>query len=237
MHKILLKLELELGSRWHAGAGEGSLTVDRIVRRDSAMKPYIPASTLKGVVRESCERLSRTLQFPVPQDPHSSNLRDLAVFGPLKELESPIDSLFGSKYEGGDLFFRDARFAQEDDAGDMLEFSQTSMYRGLRTVREHHLFTSEFAGACRFATSITGFHRHLLSCGPKDIPFAYCLLVAGLLAVTGIGSNKSTGSGALRVHVTKVLYNDREFAPDAVFEYLSDQDLYEISLEEAKKSL
>jgi len=236
MHRITLDLAIKFGSRWHAGTGEGSLTVNRIFRRDSANLPYIPGSTLKGIVRESCERLCRTFGFPEPHDPHAANIRDKGVFGPLDQVTSPVDALFGNKFESGEIFFRDVRLDREAEAGKTCEIARTSMYRGLRTVREHHLFTSEYAGEECYQTTIDGFHQHLLATAQNDIPIAYCLLIAGILNIDRIGAEKSTGCGVVDISITKIEYNGRPIKTEEIFDYL-DSEMYEICLEDSMEAV
>lgn len=231
MHQISLELSLKISSRWHAGAGEGSLILDRIVRRDSAGQPYIPGSTLKGVVRESCERMCRTLGFPEPQDPHSANLRDAGVFSPLSRTSSPVNALFGNKFEGGELFFRNARAKSEEDFDILIEISRTAMSRGLRTVKPKHLFSSEYSRPLTLESRIDGFHPHLLSYDSDKIPFAYCLLIASIRNVDRIGADKSTGCGMVDIGIVRATYNGRVVKLEEIFDEL-DSELYEICLEE-----
>lgn len=236
MHRISLDLAIKLGSRWHAGTGEGSQTVNRIIRRDSANLQYIPGSTLKGIVRESCERLCRTFGFPEPHDPHAKNIRDKGVFGPIEQVSSPADALFGNKFESGEIFFRDVRLDQNAVPEKCCEITRTSMYRGLRTVRKGHLFTSEYAGEECFRTTIDGFHRQLLAFESNDIPLAYCLLIAGILNIDRIGAEKSTGCGVVDISITKAEYNGRVIKAEEIFEYL-DKGLYDFSKNAAKEAV
>ena len=104
MHHITIDLKIAFDSKWHCGSGEGGLLTDRLISRDSRDRPYIPGSTLKGVVRESCEKLSRSLGFPDPCDPHKEDLVvNPGIFLPLSEARSPVDRVFGNKYEEGRL--------------------------------------------------------------------------------------------------------------------------------------
>lgn len=234
MHRISLDLEIKFGSRWHAGTGEGSMTINRIFRRDSANLPYIPGSTLKGIVRESCERLCHILGFPEPHDPHSTKLREKGMFGPIDKLTTPVDALFGNKFESGEIFFRDVRLNQNAVPEKTCEISRTSMYRGLRTVREGHLFTSEYAGEECFRTTIDGFHRQLLATAPSDIPFAYCLLMAGIMNIDRIGAEKSTGCGVVDISITRAEYNGSAIKTEEIFDYLDeDYKLYQADAKEA----
>lgn len=237
MHKIKLDISINLTSRWHAGAGEGSLTVDRNIRRDSFNKPYIPGSTLKGIIRESCERLSRTLGLGEPSDPHDSNIQDKNLFGPIELSTHPVDALFGNKYEGSDLFVRNAKLAFGNKIG-TFELARTSISRARRTSRDGHLFNSEYAQPCIFRTSINGFHRNLVS-ELGVLPFAYSILIAGILNIDRIGSDKSTGCGAVEFKLEEIAYNDRIISPEEALTFLSDTELadyYELCREELEVS-
>lgn len=228
MHSISLELRIEFTSRWHMGSGEGSPAADRIVQRDGMGRPYIPASTLKGVVRESCERLSRALGYPEPADPHTSAFASASDFLPLAKVESPVDALFGNRYEGGELFFRDAYQLAEEMPPTTQVTSRTAMYRGLRTARTKHLFSTEYAGGGTFLTTVDGYHRQLVTTGDGAVPFAYCVMIAGILNVDRMGGDKSSGAGAINLHVTKLSYNGRAIELLRILENLGDSDLVEL---------
>ncbi len=55
-------LEIELLSDWHCGTGAGRPgEVDRLVARDAAGLPYLPAKTVTGMWRDACETAARAL--------------------------------------------------------------------------------------------------------------------------------------------------------------------------------
>jgi len=225
-HVIKLGLTIRFRSKWHIGSGEGGLLTDRFIRRDGRNRPYIPGSSLKGVVRESCEKLSRTLGFGDSCDPHQASLIDPRAFGPLAQAASPVDAIFGNKYEEGGLFFRDACLSSPPPYGFQKLQSRIRKYRVLGTAREKHLFSTEYAAPMEFSTTIDGYHRDLLFLEEEDPPYAYCLLVAGIKMVDRLGGDKSTGAGKLReMAVDSMEYNGRPFSLETVFEYL-DTEMY-----------
>ncbi len=224
-HSIKLKLRINFESKWHMGSGEGGLHAGRLIRRDARNWPYIPGSTLKGVVRESCERLSRTLEFPEPIDPHDTDLSTLGAFEPIKMARSPVDRLFGNHYEGANLFFRDARLETPPPYGFLKYQSRVCKYRILGTAREKHLFSSEYAEPLEFKTSIEGWHDNLATFDESDPPFAYCLFITGIMTVERLGGEKSIGCGRLRITFDSIEWNQKTLSVEEVFDYL-DPELY-----------
>ncbi|MEW6140297.1 MAG: RAMP superfamily CRISPR-associated protein [Thermodesulfobacteriota bacterium] len=195
-HHIRLDLQIVFTSRWHAGSGESSLMTDRLVRRNGRNRPFIPAATLKGIVRQSCEKLSRTRGFPDPSDPHQSDLTEQGGFVPSAQMTSPVDRLFGTRFEPGGLFFRDAYI--NDGVADTLVQHRVARHRVLGTAKEKQLFTTEYSIPEVLCARIDGWHKKLVTLDDDNPPYEYCLLVAGILAVDKIGGDKSTGSGWLK---------------------------------------
>jgi CRISPR/Cas system CSM-associated protein Csm3 (group 7 of RAMP superfamily) len=223
MPTLELRLEIEFLSKWRSGSGEGGLSAQRLIRRDARGWPYIPASTLKGVIRERCERLCRTLaeNYWLPLDPHERDLRRPGAFAPLSQSPSPVETIFGTNYEEGGLFFRDA-YLNSEPYRDHFYQTRIRLNRLLGTVKEQHLFTTEYAQPQTFTTTITGFHRDraLAAFQEGDLPYAYCLLVASILSVEFLGGDKSSGSGRVRLHIPTLKYKGQPRELEEVFEYL-----------------
>lgn len=231
-HRIHIDLELNFSSLWHAGSGEGSLETDRLIRRNSANRPFIPASSLKGIIRQSCEKLSRTCGFDEPSDPHQSDLMEQQSFVPFSQMASPVDRLFGTKYEPGGLFFRDAHLKNDqDDMPEKIVRNRTALYRVLKTARDKQLFSTEYAPPDIFYTEIDGWHNDLASLDDDYPPYAYCLLIAGILMVERIGGDKSTGAGWLNngIGVRNAVYNKKPIKLDDDFFDLLNPDFYKES--------
>lgn len=56
-----LTISITMNSDWHIGAGSGQGDIDSVVQRDSDELPYIPAKTLTGILRDSCEQAALAL--------------------------------------------------------------------------------------------------------------------------------------------------------------------------------
>lgn len=241
LHRLKLKLSIRFSSKWHTGSGEGNILTDRLLQRDARGFPYIPGSTLKGVIRENCEKLSRTCGFPEPSDPHSTELGSPGVFRPLAEVPSPVDRLFGNKFEEGGLFFRNACLKKDENYETFFQ-TRVRMNRKLGTAKDAHLFSSEYGfspgkrdeNIMTFETAIDGFHQNLAIIEDNDPPYAYCLLVAAICMTDRLGGDKSTGAGQLEKHITitSFQYNGKDINPDKYFEetaefYLDASDYME----------
>jgi len=224
MHRLHMEVSIAFRSRFHCGSGEGGLEADRLLRRDCRGRPFVPASTLKGVVRESCEKLCRTLGFPDPSDPHATRLTHPGIFEPLSRVKSPVECLFGNRREEGGLVFRDAR--PEGRRGPVSAVrSRIRMNRVLGTARDKFLFTTEYAsaggeGAGAFRTSIDGRLRDWRWAEEGTPPLVACLLAGGLLCVERLGGDKSTGAGRVAVSVDSALCDGEAVSVEDLMEYL-----------------
>ncbi|WP_286822509.1 RAMP superfamily CRISPR-associated protein [Desulfobacter sp. UBA2225] len=236
-HNLELTLNIQFESIWYTGSGEADILTDRLLQKDARGRPYFPASTLKGVIRESCEKLSRTLNFPEPSDPHSIDMNLPGAFGPLCHAPSPVDRLFGNKFEEGGLYFRNAYPIDNTDHVDRFTHirSRVKMHRKLGTVKEKHLFTTEYAFPMTFESKLSASHRNLAIFEETDPPFAYCLLIAAIKMVDRLGGDKSTGAGHLHqpISITQMIYNDTPFSADTFLKekgevYLDASDYQEM---------
>src|SRR5260370_37610457 len=111
--RIQIDYTLQFLTPFHCGTGTRVGIIDRTVARDSNGKLYVPGSTLKGVLREYCEQLSR---FYVPDmqvtSPHNAG----AVVKGQGQVISMVTRIFGSQYHPGRLFFDDVLQSQGDIA-------------------------------------------------------------------------------------------------------------------------
>ena len=126
----------------------------------------------------------------------------------LSETQSPVDRLFGNKYEAGGLIFRDARLADSTTPRYFFQ-TRTRINRKLRTVRDKHLFASQYAMPMNLKARLTGFHNDLTSDNDADPPFEYALLIAAIQMIDRIGGDKSTGAGYMRpgIRIDALQYN------------------------------
>ncbi|RMD60552.1 hypothetical protein D6833_09515, partial [Candidatus Parcubacteria bacterium] len=175
----------------HIGAGYGRGLIDRAVVRDGRGRVYIPGSSLKGKVREACERLAaaqglRICRPPYPQGMCGKNQKPCIV---CRIFGTPG----GRHNESLGLHWDNAYLTEAwTEAAENLPLSyprtQVGMSRRRGVAREGLLFTDEFATEnLTFQTCISG---HLPLTAVLDEPGRYyelILLLAGLKAVEALG--------------------------------------------------
>jgi len=241
--RIHLTYTLTFLTPFHFGTGLREGLLDRTVVRDKGEYLYVPGSTLKGTVREHCERLARL--YEDKESDVRTRVTDLhdekkALWG-LSQTSTMITRIFGSQQQPGHLFFNDARLSDEEralfDGGGEGSSSivgkyksvQTDIYtqvrldRPTRTSVPGALFTSEFGiRNLAFEGSIEGW----LECTPiKGIAegptYSLLLFLAGMHLLDAIGGNKSTGKGRCSLKIIALTVND-EGRPDwqSWFNYL-----------------
>jgi CRISPR/Cas system CMR subunit Cmr4 (Cas7 group RAMP superfamily) len=229
--RIQIDYMLQFLTPFHCGTGTRVGLIDRTVARDSNDYLYVPGSTLKGVLREYCEQLSR---FYVPDvqvtSPHNAG----AVVRGQNQALSMVTRIFGSQYHPGHLFFDDVLQSQDDAAlynsdgkedGRYKEIqvginTQVRLDRLTRTAVKGALYTSEFGiRNLRFYGTIAGW----LEChkcftdeeGLADSPtYSLLLLLAGLSMIERLGGNKSTGKGQCSCEITQVKVNQTKYAKE-----------------------
>src|SRR5690349_14011743 len=106
---IRLSYTLTFFTPFHFGTGLRDGLLDRTVVRDSGKSLYVPGSTLKGTVREHCERLARL--YESKESDERIRVVDLhdekkALWG-LSQMSTMVTRIFGSQQQPGHLFFND----------------------------------------------------------------------------------------------------------------------------------
>src|SRR5215475_13543196 len=106
MFRIQFQTVITLKTSWHIGTGLGQGLVDRTTQRDPRGSVFIPASTIKGRLRNACEQVARlyrssdnklyTCMPPNPQDMCRGT--DACI----------VCRVFGSAYQGEQLYFENA---------------------------------------------------------------------------------------------------------------------------------
>lgn len=236
--RIHISYTLEFSAPFHCGTGVRSGLIDRSVIRDSGQYLYVPASTIKGVVRELCEQLARFYEdsdvalrarIASPHDAVNA-LKDLGAQPTL------VTRIFGSQIRPGHLCFHDARQTAEEkkrygtrDEPQRYQNMQTDLStqvrinRPTRTAVPGALYSSEFGvRTILFHGSIVGGLKCIpvssdideLFSDTKDGPtYSLLLLLAGLYLIERLGGNKSTGKGECRCTITQLEINDTTLAP------------------------
>ena len=240
--RIHLEYTLTFITPFHMGTGLRAGILDRTVVRDGRGYLYVPGSTIKGVVREHCERLARLYQDPnaiqnnVDMRTQIVDLYDekKALWG-LSQSISMVTRIFGSQQQPGHLFFDDARQSSAEKAlwgrvedskdttnEDTYKSAQTEMYTQVRLDRPTHtsvsgaLFTSEFGiRGFTFEGSIDGWLDCTSIKGDDTSPtHSLLLLLAGLRLLDAIGGNKSTGKGRCTCEITWLKVGDDDVSKD-----------------------
>jgi CRISPR/Cas system CMR subunit Cmr4 (Cas7 group RAMP superfamily) len=251
--RIEISYTLTFETPFHCGTGLRTALIDRTVVRDRDEYLYVPGSTIKGVVREHCERLEHMYRkdekeaiYDLIHGPHDAG-KALISLG--KHL-TMISRIFGSLYHPAHLFFEDAHQqdkeqydVKEKDGRGRFKKMQTSLYtqarlhRPTRTSVSGALYTSEFGAK---DITLDGKINGWLQCTPiKEITpqgptYSLLLLVAGLCMLDRIGGNKSTGKGKCRCEMGDIVINGQKYEKDdwqlwlehldALAEYPADQE-------------
>jgi CRISPR-associated protein Csx10 len=200
-------LVVTMESDWHVGAGIGRPgVVNRLVARDQAGLPYLPAKTLTGIWRDACEQVASSLD------------RDGAGWTQL------LEAVFGSQpgVAGGEgerrpqgprpaaLSIRPARLGPSLRAAltapshDRLREALTLVRPGVRIdstsgrALDRHLRFIEMArGGCQLRAEGCRLDLDQLS-GEEPALAAWALLVAGLRLVDHLGGGRRRGLGRCR---------------------------------------
>jgi CRISPR/Cas system CMR subunit Cmr4 (Cas7 group RAMP superfamily) len=227
----LITYHLTFETPFHCGTGLRSALIDRTVVRDHEQYLYVPGSTIKGVVREHCERLERMYSARDNTDdvigsPHDARNALMALGKPV----TMISRIFGSHYNPGHLFFEDARLSEDDkrlyqkgqgdDGYKSLQtdlYTQVRLHRPTRTSVAGALYTSEFGVR---DTTLQGKISGWLRCtpieeiSPQRPTYSLLLLLAGLHMLDRIGGNKSTGKGKCCCEVNTVEIGEESYSKE-----------------------
>ena len=240
--RIAIDYQIIFQAPFHCGTGLPAGLIHRSVQRDAKGFLLVPGSTVKGAVRERCERLARMFGLMVTS-PHAPE--GLDEFRPNS---SPVYALFGSRRQDGTLFFDDAKLNSESRdffrpqhaprlkaayrRWQVQERTQVSLSRLTRTARPGALFTREYGiRGLAFDGRIYGVVEDLSLPG-QESTFALVLLVAGLLMVDCLGGGRSTGAGRCAVSISSVRVNGQRKDSAELLKGLGDLELYDLVAEE-----
>ena len=231
--RIHIAYTLTFSTPFHCGTGLRVGLIDRTVVRDHEGYLYIPGSTIKGILREQCERLACLFQDDADEkkilqaltNPHNERMALLGRRRP----PSMVTRIFGSQFIPGQLFFDDARqtdtqkrpyesgrqgaskeeAAQRKKAYQGLQTdiaTQVRIDRPSRTAVGGALYTSEFGIRDQtFAGTITGWIECLPMTNLNEQPtYSLLLLLLSLHLLERIGSNKSAGKGQCTCTITEL---------------------------------
>ena len=189
--KLASKGALAVGTGFRRGL------IHRSVAQDSDGFAYIPASSFKGCVRRSCERLAKSLGLRVCNPPQPASMCSAA------EPACLVCRVFGNPGQTGALHWRDARLLEtyqeafeQNKAAQFYGRTQVQLSRALGVASPGKLFTSESTVEdLEFETAVTG--RLLYTPIDDEVPGGYemLLLLAGLKLINTVGGGASRGAG------------------------------------------
>jgi len=229
--KIDLQFIITLPATMTIGSGFPSGQIDRTVMQDLNGLPYIPASTLKGRVRDMAERLAKTLGHnEICQSPNPD-----FTCPALDRQEMPclICRTFGatgfSSVSGQTgLIWRDAQAC--DDHGNEIKVEwqkeaydffyarpqiQLSRPRGIALAK--HLFTVQNTiDNLSFKGRVRGWQIKTPNT-KENFPEELILLCAAIKLMNFVGGNKSRGAGQCKVKLDKhILIDDKSILAEDV---------------------
>ena len=217
MEPINATIEFESGFMIGSGYGLAGLLDDTVLKTPDGL-PYIPGTSLKGVIRAACEEISKLgiatkiKPYPDYQDlvrmladlkNHGHDANDLSC-------HHPVDRIFGTPFCPAAFAFSSATL-NITDPEDRKYVSQHAIWQEthnsisqLGTAIEDHLFSHEIV-TNRIQRDIP--YKFEFTITPAATPgnppedSLTSLLICGLLFTDRIGANKSRGKGAIKINL------------------------------------
>lgn len=210
MTQKFVKIEpllIEMGGPLALNTGFRRGLIHRTVERDADGFAYIPASSLKGRVRQACEQVARQVGLRVCLAPRPTGMCSAHKQACL------VCRVFGTPGQGSELHWQDARLSTDyrsvfggDAVSREAQFyarTQVQLSRALGTAASDRLFSSEFTlENLRFESAITGWLDVTPIAGEEATGgYELLLLLAGLRLVNTVGSGSSRGAGHCVIHL------------------------------------
>lgn len=235
---IAIRYDLAFLAPFHVGSGYRRGMAHRSVLRDADGLLFVPGSAVKGNARERSEQIARMFGLNAAE-PHGEGADPSRFFGS-REI---VDTIYGSRLRPGTLWFDDALMHEEDAllfespgaqaAAKYREFqverrTRVSMSRLTGTARSAHLFSSEYGiPGLRFRGRVRGvLEGNSLPDEQANATYELLLLLAGLLAVDRLGSNRSAGAGSCQISLTELRVNNTERQAEKIFDSFGDLEYY-----------
>ncbi|MCZ7575149.1 MAG: RAMP superfamily CRISPR-associated protein [Ardenticatenaceae bacterium] len=230
---IDLPAVVHVESPLHVGTGYARGLVGRTIVRNRHGHVYLPGSSLKGRLRDACERLARRYRVTVCGSPRP---RDMCrAWDPCL-----VCRIFGSPGGvGSSLIVDDGHLvgdwveAVEGGFGQVETRTQMQLSRRRGVATEGRLFASEFAAkGLRFETRITGRLDLTLVLDQPGRYYEIILLLGGLKLIKTLGGGNSRGIGRCHVELPAELpvmsdnYDLEHLNVDAMLERLDFLEWY-----------
>jgi len=189
MEDLYLKITFQSDFAIGSGFGQPGI-IDNRVNRNLGNLPFLPGSSLKGVLRNHARELSLQLKSKLPNP-----------LKPFKDDESPLARLFGSPWLEAGICFNSCQ-PTNSELPQFLQNQTTGESWGIGidpetgTIKENFLYCREIADrklGYWLAIKENESARHRL------LEIDKALLIAAILRFEHLGSGKTRGRGACRL--------------------------------------
>ncbi len=176
----MIKAKIRFNSDFHIGSGTGKAGyIDSLFVKDNQDNPVIPGQTLKGIIRDSCKRITNSFGIQCKNNRNCTCL---------------ICAIFGRESRPGKYHFSPATFKEVGKGKEYPIRRRTSIDRDTGTAKREALFSTEVAPQnLEFDFLI----KPKLAYQPNELELI--LLKAGILWTREIGSNRRRGLGHCRM--------------------------------------
>ncbi|MHA1796768.1 MAG: RAMP superfamily CRISPR-associated protein [Promethearchaeota archaeon] len=216
--RIILNLKMvpETAILIAGGTSISQMGIDKTTVRNSNNKLIIPASTLKGKIRDECSRILRGLDYPgiLCEPPVAENMCPQPSINKSSKIEyCPICEIFGSPWKKGSLVFSDLicqeALLNEEELQELAIKVGIVINRQTRITRDKTLYymeTSPQHFKPEFANEISIY-------GTIPSRKYAALLFCGIESIANIGSSKSIGLGWLKKNKIEIKLNSQNYCP------------------------
>ena len=204
MH-IRIELEAHFATPFSIGTGAlGCTTADKPLLKDAEGVPYLPGSTLKGILRHEAEKIIRSLwsDEAVCRSPNPATM--CPQNRPTEQPFCPICRVFGSPWLPSSLIFTDLKPGERLDRQVMkdtrLRFG-VGISRHRRVAADDLLYTLEVASAAEGVPLQGAIEGNLPD---EEWKRLLALVLAALRAINAIGGARSRGLGWVTLEAVSI---------------------------------
>jgi len=214
-----MKVSLKFKTGFSVRSGYGlSGVVDGVIMRDRRRLPFIPGTTIKGILRQSCEDLAIIKKYSVYENEVSEIKELLDANKDPASLEnwSEISRIFGSPF-CPPLFQIQSTYLCSDDPEELSAMERMSTWveshnaicPDTGTALKDHLFTNEIAARTDSLAGVQAYRFEFdILPKAKGIPEKLTsLLICGIRFADRMGANKSRGKGVLEMSLNEPYEN------------------------------
>jgi len=204
-HHLQVDLVFSFVSAFHVTGERAHLWADKTLVMDwqEGKRPLVPATTLKGWLRESAERLLRGLGHGVCDSSRAHTVCGSCL----------VCMIFGSPRRRSPLYFFDALL--EEPTTDVRMNVSLSRYR--KAAYEERLFSTEVAWSPSFRARIEGWFSDL-----SEARKASVLIVLAAKASYALGAARSRGLGWARLSDQSVKVDGEEIPHSTLLKEISN---------------